>query len=258
MHTITSLKNPAVMAARALQTKAARDESGLFLCDGEHMVSEAVRFAGKSIQTIFVNEKCVDSFAPLLIAATNATVYSVPEHVLAAISQVKTPQGIVAIVKVPKRTTLDALGNRVVLLENVQDPGNVGTILRTADAAGFDACVLTPGCADPFSPKALRATMGSVFRIPVAQEASGSEAARTLAGMGYAVIATVLEGEDFYKREPLPPKVCIIVGNEGAGVTPDTRAAATHLYRLPMRGGTESLNAGIATAIFLYEIANRG
>jgi len=258
MHTITSLKNPAVMAAKALQTKSARDESGLFLCDGEHMVSEAIRFAGENIQTLFVDEKCVDDFATLLIAATNATVYSAPEHVLAAISQVKTSQGIAAIVKMPQRVSLANLGNRVVLLENVQDPGNVGTILRTADAAGFDACVLTAGCADPFSPKALRATMGSVFRVPVAQVESATEAAKAMAGMGYAVLATVLEGEDFYKRQPLPPKVCLIIGNEGAGVTPETRAAATHLYQLPMRGGTESLNAGVAAAIFMYEIANRG
>lgn len=258
MQTITSLKNPAVQAAKALQTKSARDGSGLFLCDGEHMVSEAIRFAWENIQTIFVDEKCVDAFAPMLIAATNATVYAVPEHVLAAISQVKTSQGIAAIVKLPARANLLNLGNRVVLLENVQDPGNVGTILRTADAAGFDACVLSSGCADPFSPKALRATMGSVFRVPVAQADSATEAAQALAEMGYAVIATVLEGENFYKRKPLPEKVCIIVGNEGAGITSDTRAAATHLYRLPMRGGAESLNAGVAAAIFMYEIVNRG
>ena len=96
-------------------------------------------------------------FAALLRPlAADTPVYAVPEHVLAAISQVKAPQGVAAVVRQPMRRALDTLGERLVLLENVQDPGNVGTILRTLDAAGFDGCVLTPGCADPFSPKCLR------------------------------------------------------------------------------------------------------
>ena len=257
MQRITSTHNPAVQAAKALQGKAAREAGGLFLCEGEHMVGEAARFAPDNVQEIFVDENQTQRYQSLLNGLTGQTVYAVPEHVLAALSQVKAPQGIAATVRMPQHAALSALGGHVILLENVQDPGNVGTILRTADAAGFDACILTDGCADPFAPKCLRATMGSVFRVPIAVEENAALAARTLAGLGYATIATVLSGQDFYARQPLPPKVCLIIGNEGAGITPETAQAATFHFRLPMRGGAESLNAAVAASIFMYEIINR-
>jgi len=258
MQQITSLRNPAILAAKALQTKRGRDESGLFLCDGEHMVAEAVQNAPERIQAVYVDEKQAEKYVAILDAVSTEKQFSVPEQVLAAISQVKTPQGIAAVVRKPLPAALESLGNRIILLENVQDPGNVGTVLRTAAAAGFAGCVRTPGCADPFSPKALRATMGSVFRVPVAEAQSAPEAAETLIQNGYAVIAAVLDGEDFYARKPLPDKVCLIVGNEGAGITPETAQAASHRYRLPMRGGAESLNAAVAAAVMMYEIVQRG
>jgi len=257
MQQITSLRNPAVLAAKALRNKKDRDECGLFLCEGEHMVAEAVANVPQSVRQIFVTDGAAERYAAMAAEAPGVQCYVVPTQVLAAITQVKTPQGVAAVVQKPAPAPLGGLGARVVLLENVQDPGNVGTVLRTADAAGFDACVLTPGCADPFSPKALRATMGSVFRVPVAQAEGAVQAVKALARDGYTVVASVLDGEDFFAREPLPEKVCLIVGNEGAGVTPEAAAAAARRYRLPMRGGAESLNAAVAAAIFMYEIAWR-
>jgi TrmH family RNA methyltransferase len=258
MQSVTSLRNPAVLAARALQTKHGRDESGLFLCEGEHMVAEAVKNAPGQINAVFVEEGCETRYAALLCMVSEAARFAVPAHILASISQVKTPQGIAAAVRIPEPATLKRMGTHVVLLENVQDPGNVGTILRTADAAGFSGCVLTPGCADPFSPKALRATMGSIFRVPCVQAASAPEAAEELKLEGYAIIAAALDGEDFYRRAPLPAKVCVMIGNEGAGLTPEAIECATHRFALPMRGGAESLNAAVAAAVFMYEIYQRG
>lgn len=259
MNTITSTKNPLIQTAKGLQSKAARDASGLFLCEGEHMVAEALRAAPQSVAALFVDDTQAERFAPLLMQApASAATYAVPPHVLAALSQVKTPQGVAAMVQTPPMAALAALGPRVVLLEAVQDPGNVGTILRTADAAGFTGCILTDGCADPLNPKALRATMGSVFRVPLHWAADAPAAARALAAQGYAVVAAALNGDDFYARPPLPPRVCLLVGNEGAGLSDAAKAAATHMYRLPMRGGAESLNAAVAAAVFMYEIVNRG
>jgi RNA methyltransferase, TrmH family len=258
MQTITSLRNPTVLSAKALQDKFARDESGLFLCEGEHMVGEAMQNAQKDVRVLFVQDSKLEQYSALVTRATQAECYTVPGQVLAALSQVKAQQGIAAVVSQPPRATLETLGSRVVLLENVQDPGNVGTILRTADASGFSACILTAGSADPFSPKALRATMGSVFRVPVAVLESATQAVLQLKESGYAVLACALDGDDFYARGPLPQKVCLIIGNEGAGITPQTQAQATMRYRLPMRGGAESLNAAVAAAIFMYEIVNRG
>jgi TrmH family RNA methyltransferase len=174
-----------------------------------------------------------------------------------AITQVKTPQGIAAVVGLPEWTPLSAMGKKLVLLENVQDPGNVGTILRTLDAAGFDGCVLTSGCADPFSPKTLRATMGSVFRVPMATLPDAISAMAELKESGYALLAAALSGEPFYERGPLPPKLCLMIGNEGAGLTQAAIKAATCCFRLPMAGGAESLNAAVAAAVMMYDIGFR-
>ena len=256
MKNITSLKNPAVQDARALATAKERSRQRAFLLDGEHMVGEGLHNCPERVKTVFVDEKRVDAFAPLL-ALAQGEIYAVPEHVLSAISQVKTPQGIAAVCELPEARSLADMGDKLILLENVQDPGNVGTVLRTLDAAGFDGCIFTPGCADPYGPKTLRATMGSTFRVPMCTVPDATEAAKALAESGYAVIGAALDGEPFYERGRLPDKLCVIIGNEGQGMTRETLANCTHRYRLPMHGGAESLNAAVAAAIFMYDLMNR-
>ena len=255
MRNITSLKNPAVQEARALANAKDRARQQAFLLDGEHMVGEGISMRPQDVRAVFVDERRADSYAALLSKA-QGEVYAVPEHVLAAISQVKTPQGIAAVCALPRARSLSEMGDRLILLENVQDPGNVGTVLRTLDAAGFDGCIFTPGCADPYGPKTLRATMGSIFRVPMCTVPNAAQAALELALNGYAVIGAALDGEPFYERNPLPQKCCVLIGNEGQGLTREAQTACTHRYRLPMRGGAESLNAAVAAAIFMYEIMN--
>lgn len=255
MKTITSLKNPAVQEAKALAAAKERQRQHAFLLDGEHMVGEGLEMCPNRVRTVFVDDKRIETFVHLL-AKAQCEVYAVPEHVLAAISQVKTPQGIAAVCELPEAKSLAEMGDKLILLENVQDPGNVGTVLRTLDAAGFDGCIFTPGCADPFGPKTLRATMGSTFRVPMCMVDSAAAAARQLAENGYAVIGAALDGEPFYERGKLPEKLCVIIGNEGQGMTKEALSACTHRYRLPMRGGAESLNAAVAAAIFMYELMN--
>ena len=255
MKSITSLKNPAVQDARALAAAKERSRQRAFLLDGEHMVGEGLQVCPERVRTVFVDERRTEAYAALLEKA-QGEIYAVPEHVLASISQVKTPQGIAAVCELPAARALEEMGDKLILLENVQDPGNVGTVLRTLDAAGFDGCIFTPGCADPFGPKTLRATMGSTFRVPMCTVDSAASAARQLAENGYAVIGAALDGEPFYERGKLPEKLCVIIGNEGQGMTREALAACTHRYRLPMRGGAESLNAAVAAAIFMYELMN--
>ena len=340
MDRIDSVKNPRVKAARALHSVKGRNESGMFLCEGEHMVEEAVKAAAQesnvglafalgsafAVDTLFVDEACQGKYAELIEEARADNCFLVPAHVMEAISTVKSPQGILAVVRLqtPRITSREnlgvhgvspaafgvsyqdpaeatdylfdemvsgaappfsgddsgqpdagdspvaidddaldeeispsVLGDKLVLMERVQDPGNVGAILRTMDAAGFDGAILSPGCADPFAPKALRATMGAVFRVPTMQVKSAAAAARTLKEEGYAVIAAALNGKDFFARKRLPGKLCLIIGNEGAGVSDETLKVATHTYRLPMRGGAESLNAAAAAAVFIYELSYR-
>lgn len=255
MKSITSIKNPAVQEARALETAKERSRQRAFLLDGEHMVEEGLRCCPERVTAVFVDEKRAEDYHALLSLA-RCEVYAVPQHVLGAISQVKTPQGIAAVCQQPQARSLAGMGDRLILLENVQDPGNVGTVLRTLDAAGFDGCVLTPGCADPFGPKTLRATMGSIFRVPLCTVPDAAQAAQALGQSGYAVIGAALDGEPFYQRGALPGRVCVIIGNEGQGITRRTLDSCTHRFRLPMHGGAESLNAAVAAAIFMYELMN--
>ena len=142
----------------------------------------------------------------------------------------------------------------MVALDGVQDPGNVGTIWRTADAAGFGGVLLGAGCADPMSPKVLRSAMGSAFRVPFARTESMPETLGQLRAAGYSILCSDLHGEDFYERSPVNSKFVLVIGSEAHGISQATREQATHLVKLPMRGGAESLNAAVAAGIMMYEL----
>jgi len=146
-----------------------------------------------------------------------------------------------------------SLGCRVVAMDGVQDPGNVGTIIRTADAAGLEGIILSEQCADVFSPKTLRATMGSIFRMPMVVT-DLPVCLTDLREKGYSIISSQLDGEPFYQRSPVGEKFCLIIGNEGNGISDEVKATATHRVKLPMRGGAESLNAAIAAGIMMYDL----
>ena len=200
-----------------------------------------------------------ERFAPLLALAQQAgsTIYEVSAAVLEAVSQVKTPQGIAAVCGLPKSCPLERQGQKLLLMENVQDPGNVGTMLRTAEAAGFSGALLSPACADVFAPKTVRATMGSVYRMPVWRgELAGALSA--LKERGFSVVSTELGGEDFFAALPgLKAPLALVIGSEGNGVTPAVRALSTHRLALPMAGHVESMNAAVAAGILMYSIGHR-
>lgn len=244
MERITSLRNPKVAAWKALKERKGRRESGCFLVEGYKMVEEALQSAFP-VEALLVQEG-VD--AP---AGANLPTYELPEHVLAAVCDTKTPQGIAAVVRMRQQ---DALGKHIVALDGVQDPGNVGTIIRTADAAGLDGVLLSSQCADVFSPKVLRATMGSIFRMNLRVTDDLPGELTKLRMDGYSILSSQLDGTPFYERQGVAERFALIIGNEGNGVSESVQQTATHRVRLPMRGGAESLNAAIAAAIMMYEL----
>ena len=246
MEHLTSLKNPKVQSWRALKDRKGRKETGCFLVEGRKMVEEALR-SRFPVEAVLADEGRMAE----LSLPEHVPVYVLPEHVLAAVCDTKTPQGVAAVVRM---TNSASLGSRLVALDGVQDPGNVGTIIRTADAAGLDGVLLSAQCADAFSPKVLRATMGSVFRmgIRVTEDLPG-ELAR-LKQEGFSVLSSQLDGTPFYEREPVGERFCLVIGSEGNGVTPEVQQVATHRVKLPMRGGAESLNAAVAAGIMMYEL----
>lgn len=244
MEHITSLKNPKVTAWKALKDRKGRRESGCFLVEGRKMVEEALASAF-DVEAVLVQEGV--SFPDGL----TMPVYELPAHVLAAVCDTKTPQGIAAVVRMKEQS---ALGKHIVVLDGVQDPGNVGTIIRTADAAGLDGVLLSNQCADVFSPKVLRATMGSIFRMNLRTTDDLPGELTKLREKGYSILSSQLDGTPFYEREKVAEQFALVIGNEGNGVSEQVQQTATHRVRLPMRGGAESLNAAIAAAIMMYEL----
>ena len=243
---ITSLKNPKVTTWKSLKDRKGRKETGCFLVEGRKMVEEAVASAFP-VEAILVDADRLGEFT--LPAGLPA--YSMPGHVLAAVCDTKTPQGIAAVVRMAE---VELHGMRLVAMDGVQDPGNVGTIIRTADAAGFDGVILSTQCADVFSPKVLRATMGSVFRMGIRVTDDLPGLLTQMVQEGASVLSSQLDGDPFYQRSPLNKRFVLAIGSEGNGVTDEVKAIATHKVKLPMRGGAESLNAAVAAGIMMYEL----
>ncbi len=251
METITSAKNPTIKTLKALATRKGREASGRFLVEGEVMLREALK-CGLRIHDVLADEGSAALAAEL--EALGARAYAVPRSLLEAVCETRTPQGICASFDLPAPLPLADAPARIVALDGVQDPGNVGTIWRTADAAGFSGILFGGACADPLSPKVQRAAMGSGFRVPFMTAEDLPAALEALKARGYAVLASDLNGADFYHRPDPGARFTLVIGNEARGISVATREAATALVKLPMRGGAESLNAAVAAGIMMYEL----
>lgn len=248
---ITSAKSAAVQRMKELKTARGRRREGLFLVEGEVMIREAVSCGLKLIEVI--GEDKYEAFLAEL-EQNGVKCCLAPRSLIESIAETQTPQGVCAAFEMPAALEVNRLPNRIVALDGVQDPGNVGTIWRTADAAGFQGVLLGAGSADPLSPKVQRAAMGSGFRIPFAKTECLPDALISLKKRGYRVFASDLSGSDFYARGECGEKFVLVIGNEARGISDEVRSAADVLVKLPMRGGAESLNAAVAAGIMMYEL----
>ncbi|MBQ6373136.1 MAG: RNA methyltransferase [Clostridia bacterium] len=251
MDRISSAKNPMIRDLRALGQRKAREAQGRFLVEGEVMIAEALG-CGLTIRDAIAVEAHQGFIESL--AARGARACLVPESIMASVCDTRSPQGVCASFDLPSPQPLTAAPERIVALDGVQDPGNVGTIWRTADAAGLQALLLGEGCADPFSPKVQRAAMGSGFRVPCIQAGSLPEALAALKRRGWRVIASDLRGADFYAHPDPGSRFALVIGSEARGISEAVRAEADMRLKLPMRGGAESLNAAVAAGIMMYEL----
>ena len=255
---ITSLQNPRVKAWRALKEAKGRAAQRLFLAEGDHLAGEAL--AAGAARALLMGESAREKFAGHLRSARERNIETVllADHVMEALCDARAPQGVAAVCALPEISDQVPAGClRLAALDGVQDPGNVGTVLRTLDAAGFDALLIDRRTADPYGPKALRASMGAVFRIPV----YAGDLPRMLTGLSvtHDLYAGALDGAPFFDRTRSRDGVCVIIGNEGAGISPAVYAVpGIQKVKLPMRGGAESLNASVAGAIMIYDIIRCG
>lgn len=242
---ITSVKNEKVKQWQKLKLKKERMKTSTFLIEGYHLIEEALRSEWK-IEEIIMEEKAVP-----LEAAKEVKTYVVSDNVFKAVSETKTPQGIAAVVRMKTEKWQEF--SHVLLLDAIQDPGNLGTIIRTADAAGFEAIVLGNGTVDLFNDKVIRAAQGSLFHIPVFQEELSDKIA-SLKEEGYAIWASALNNSVSYTELSRPKKIGLIVGNEGAGVKEALIESADQVVKIPIYGKAESLNVSVATGILLYHL----
>ena len=249
METITSRKNSRVQVLRALgRDKAYRREQGLFLCDGEKLLSEALA-NGADIAEIYLRGAKPAGNMP------EVPVYSLSEDVFNYASPLEHSPGPLFTVRT-KPLSESVRPDRVIVLENVQDPGNVGTVLRTLDAFDADGLFLLPGCADVYSPKTMRASMGAVFRRPV-WTCTGQELHTLLRRSGIPLYGAALRADTMDARAVELSRAAVAIGSEGRGLTEELLALCDGTVRIPMSPRCESLNAAVAASVLLWE-AYRG
>ena len=247
MEQIRSRKNQYILHLRALaKTNDARRDAGEYVCDGEKLLREALQF-GAEVTSVLWRDAAAFPLPDGIVQ------YTADAELVAYASPLMHSPGPVFTVRIPEMCLPEPL-RHVIVLEGVQDPGNVGTIIRTADAAGLDGVLLSNQCADVFSPKVLRATMGSIFRMNLRTTDDLPGELTKLREKGYSILSSQLDGTPFYERQGVAERFALIIGNEGNGVSEQVQQTATHRVRLPMRGGAESLNAAIAAAIMMYEL----
>lgn len=250
METITSRQNPLCTHLRKLSSSAAyRRQCGEFLCDSPKLLQEALLW-GAELHTVVVT---AGTEAPPL--PKGVRLVEVPADVMRSVSPMETPQGTLFTCAIHTEPLPEMLaGRRYVVLDTLQDPGNVGTILRTADAFHADGMFLVNGCADLYNPKTLRATMGAVFRCPV--WTCGLEELRALlTKSGLPLYGAALRSDTVDVRRADFSHCAVAVGSEGKGLSADALAACDLTVRIPMSGHCESLNAAAAAAVLLWEAA---
>jgi TrmH family RNA methyltransferase len=254
---VTSLSNPTVKAVRALHLRKERDETGLFVAEGLKNVTEGVELG--HAPKILLYGKDAGSH-PLLKKAVQATlaargeVIEVTQDILAKVSRRDNPQAVVGVFPQafrPLAEVAPGAASCVVALHRVRDPGNLGTIVRTADAAGCGGVILVGECCDPYSVEAVRATMGSIFAVPLTRCAEAEFAAWRTSWPG-SVVGTLLSAAVDHRAADYRKPTLILMGNEQQGLPPDMAALCDVAVKIPMRGRADSLNLSVATGIMIY------
>ena len=288
MEFITSVNNQRVKEVANLKQKKYRTESGTFFAEGLRAVQEAVQYADvtelfyteagrldevlkaagnvpadtkeKSGNMNNVNHNNAGIAKKRNEAANGIRMYQVDEKVMAKLSDTKAPQGVLAVIRTPEQNlrqlrpgTASDNNAPVIILDRVQDPGNLGTIIRTADAVGALGLILLEGCVDAYSPKVVRASMGSLFHLPVVQDVTAEEALTWCYRTGYEPAATALKNAQNVYKADISKKMAFLFGNEANGVAEELQAAAETRLFIPMAGLAESMNVAMAAGIILFE-----
>lgn len=249
-----SARSPRVVLARKLQRRRARDQAGLFLVEGP----QAVREAAGHVVELFGTAEALETFRDVVRAAGTAPRYTVTDAAIEALAETVRPQGLVAVCRALDVTLNEALEKRprlAAVLCEIRDPGNAGTVLRTADAAGAGAVVFAGDAVDPYNGKAVRASAGSLFHLDVVRDPDPLAVIKALKADGFTVLAADGYGTVSLRDAPLGGPTAWLFGTEAHGLPPEVASAADHRVRVPLYGRAESLNLAAAAAVCLYASA---
>lgn len=247
---ITSRENKIFKEAKLLKTAKGRNEKQKFVIEGLRSVRDAL-LKNADIECIIIKEETT------IDIKTNAPVYTLAKKLFDELSDTVTPQGVIALCRIKKKALSELLtdkGDLVVICEALQDPGNIGTIIRTAHGAQCGGVILTKGCCDLYNPKIVRATMTGIFSVDVVTDVESRDAIAFLKKEGYKIAAGALteNAVDFYEAS-LMGKWAIVIGNEGNGIKEETLSLCDEVLKIPMDNAAESLNAAVAGSIMIYE-----
>lgn len=252
---ITSTANAQVkQLAQFIKKSKARTEQGVYVVEGVKMFQEAPR---DEIVKVYISEELYQKGT---ISLDGLPYEVLKKEVFDHVADTKTPQGVLCVLK-QKEYTLEALLQAetplLLVLENLQDPGNLGTMMRTAEGAGVTGVILSRGCVDMYNPKTIRSTMGSVYRVPFLYTDDLPEMLDRLHENGITTYAAHLKGTGFYDEESYTEPTAFLIGNEGNGLSDEIAGKASRYLKIPMEGQLESLNAAVAAAILMYEASRQ-
>lgn len=250
MKVITSYDNQHIKLIQKLKTKKYRDELDKYILEGFKLVDEALK-TSISVDIYISDFLEDDSKISHYIDNPLCKIYVIEEKIFSKISILETSQGIIGVCNKPNLSNID--GDLLLLLDRIQDPGNMGTIIRTADAAGFNGIICSSGCVDLYNPKVIRASMGSIFHINIFQNCNLYDCIKNM--KNYSIIGTSLNASREYKSLQERSKYGVIIGNEGQGINKDLLELCTDTVKIPIYGKAESLNASVAAGILLYHIS---
>ncbi len=250
---IESKDNNLFKFVKKLKERRFRDKENLFILEGLRLIEEAIR-ANMDIEYIIISKDYEDKFNDLLLEnnISSNKIITLSNNLFMQLASTENPQGIIAVIKKNDKKK-DLSGDFFLICDKVQDPGNLGTIIRTAHAAGVDGIILTKGTVDIYNDKTIRSTMGSIFYVPIFYDDKDFTIIRNLKKDGFGLVATSLKESRNFFEEDLKGKIILAVGNEGNGISNELFELADKKVKIPMPGGAESLNVSIATSIILFE-----
>lgn len=251
---ITTKDNKTLKQVRSLSRKKDRYLNNLYFVEGVRIAKEAVEHCFDDIKYIITSESYADKNSDFInqLDQDGKSIYTTRDSFFSDICDTETPQGIAVVLNMKKNVVPDYKNlSFILILDGISEPGNLGTIIRTSEAAGVDAIIMTKGCTDLYNPKVVRSTMGSIFRMPCIQETDTSFI-NTLKDNGFTIVATALENSVPMNQAEISGKRALVIGSEATGVSEAILSLSDIKIRIPMEGRVESLNAAVAAGISMY------